>query len=259
MESQPPDAPPDSKPLPGTVGARSYLSSPLLAVRALTAVGGAEMEAALQRSAIYFPLVGLLIGTLWVATDKAASVGGKWLASLLVLTAGLLVTGGRPLLALGRVTRALFAGRSGAITALQAPASVGLYVAAVVFGGLELACLVGLDRFRLIGLLVVPVLGRCSMVVLAVGSRAATGDGRRVKFAPGLSFNEFALASTMTFAVIAIATEFLGLLLVLCTASLTVALRVLFHRWIGGIDRTAVDATCEATQIATLALLASFS
>ena len=89
--------------------------------------------------------------------------------------------------------------------------------------------------------------------------REARGsDGRRVKFAPDTTFREFAVASTLTFAVIFIATESLGLVLVLATAALIIGLRSLFHRWLDGINDTVMDATCELTQLVTLAILALF-
>jgi hypothetical protein len=123
---------------------------------------------------------------------------------------------------------------------------------------LEFFCLLHLDRFHSIGLLFAPMLARAAMVVLAVGSRAARTDGRQVKFAPEVTFNEFALASAATFAAVSLAADFLGLVLVLATAVLTVALRVFFHWRFGGIDRTAVHGACQATELAVLAILAAF-
>ena len=236
------------------------LRDPLTALQALTGRGQGEIEPALNEAAIYFPLIGLLFGAVWVGADRLAYPAGRLPASFLVLLAATLTTRGRPLVALGRVVVAAFSpARTAALAILSAPANVPVYAAATLLAALELACLIELDRFRTVGLLFAPLLGRCSMVVLAVGSRAATAEGRRIKFAPGLRFNEFALATTLTFAFIAIATEFLGLLLVLGTATLSILLRVFFHRWIDGVNRTTVQAACEATQIMTLALLASFS
>ena len=79
-----------------------------------------------------------------------------------------------------------------------------------------------------------------------------------MKFAPEVLFNEFALASTFTFAAVFLATEFLGFLLVLASAALIIGLRVFFHSWLGGVDRTTLHAGCEAVQLLGLALLAAF-
>jgi hypothetical protein len=123
----------------------------------------------------------------------------------------------------------------------------------------EVAALSALGRYRIVGLLAAPVLGCCSMVVLAVGSRAARPDGRRVKFAPAVTFREFGLATAATFAVLFWATEFLGLLLILATALCTIAARVGWHRWWGGVNETAVLATSEAIQCVVLLLLAALA
>ena len=90
------------------------------------------------------------------------------------------------------------------------------------------------------------------------GGRLARSASRRaaVKFAPGVAFREFALASTGTFAVVFLSTEFLGLLLVLFTAALVIGLRIFFHRWFGGVNRAALGAACELTQLGILLLLA---
>jgi hypothetical protein len=121
---------------------------------------------------------------------------------------------------------------------------------------LQIGVLCALDRFRVVGLVLAPVLGCCSLVVMAVGSRAARADGRRLKFAPAVTFREFGVASTATFALVFLSTDFLGLLLVLATAAFTIGARVFFHRWLDGVNETALLATGEATQVLILTLLA---
>jgi adenosylcobinamide-GDP ribazoletransferase len=228
------------------------------ALRSLTILGR-RREATIDGAAVHYPLVGLLLGALWLAVDHFAAPLGRLPASLLVLAAALLSTGGAPLRDLGSTVAAAFAPTRGATLAvMETRSGTMVYTAAVGVALLELGCIYRLDRFRAVALLFAPMLGRSAMVVLAVGSRVAREDQRQVKFAPGLGFNEFALASTLAFAAIFLATEFLGLLLVLGTAGLTIGLRVLFHRWLGGINGTACGAACEATQLMVLALLAAF-
>src|SRR5262249_16263096 len=130
---------------------------------------------------------------------------------------------------------------------------------AVIVAAAELAVLCKLGRFRLVALAFAPMLGCCAMVVLAVGSRAARADGRRLKFAPGGGVTEFGAGSAATFALVSVTSEFLGLLLVLSTAVFTVGARVFFHRWLDGVNDTAMLATGEAAQLLTLALLATLS
>lgn len=245
--SQPPADPHPrmaAAPLPGLMG----FSEALRFVRRGSSVVGAW--------AVYLPAVGAAFGLLWVVTDRVAGmVCGRTLSSVAVVCAAAAVTRGRPILALGRLLAALGRPRARRLAVLESDTGVVVYAWAAGVVGAEVAVLSALDRFRLLGLALAPVLGCCSIVVLAVGSRAARADGRRLKFAPEVTFREFGLATTATFAVLLLAAEFLGLLLVLATAASTIAARVYFHRWIDGVNETVLLATAEAVQILTLALL----
>lgn len=234
----------------GSLGISSALS-------ATTFLGRGRAPEQLGPWVVYFPLIGLGMGAFALGADRACSrLAGQELGSVAALAVAIALSGGRPVLALARTLAALVP--EPAFLRLQRVSALVLAVSATAIVLLELFCLVHLDRFRSIGLLFAPMLARCAMVVLAVGAREARADGRQVKFAPDVRFNEFALASTITFALVFFAAEFLGLVLVLATAALAIGLRVFFHRWLGGIDRTALDAGCEATQLVTLALLAAF-
>lgn len=232
----------------------------LSALRSLTALAGGGARV-VRADAVFYPFVGLLLGAGALVVDWAtASFAGITIRSMAVLFAGILCTAARPQRGLGRLIEAglLTRGRRTALQLLAAPEGRASRILAAMVAAVELVCLCQLDRFRAIGLLFAPMLARCSMVVLAVGSRAARLDGRRTKFAPGLTFNEFAVASVLTFSIIFLTSEFLGLLLVLSAAFLTIGLRVLFHRWLDGIDTTLLDATCEVSTLATLTLLLLF-
>jgi len=204
--------------------------------------------------AVYLPLVGGVLGALWVAVDGlvGALVGrvGASVALVLVMAA---VTRARPLRALARVLVALPGRREERLARLDP--GTGRPLAVALVGAAEIALLCALDRFRLVGVAFAPVLGCCAMVVLAVGSRAARQDGRRLKFAPAVGFREFGAASAATFALVFLSTEFLGLLLVLTTAACTIGARVFLHRWIDGVNETAVLATGEAVQLLVIAVL----
>jgi adenosylcobinamide-GDP ribazoletransferase len=238
----------------------SVFSGLVAALRATTILLGRSEPQVPGRWMIYYPLVGLAIGGLMTAADAAGTaLGGVIVGSLATVAVGVVVSGARPLIGLARTLAALVANRSRPpLERLGTARGIGVGIATGVVVVAELGCLLHLDRFRIIGLLFVPMLARCAMVVLAVGSRAARMDGRQVKFAPEVRFNEFALASTMTFAAVFLATEFLGFLLVLASAALTIGMRVFFHRWLGGVERTTLHAGCEAVQLLGWALLAAF-
>ncbi|MGH7788860.1 MAG: hypothetical protein ACRERC_18465 [Candidatus Binatia bacterium] len=212
------------------------------AIRFLTPAGA---PGRVDASAVYYPLVGLVIGAVWLVTDRLVSpLAGQSLASVAVVLVGIGLTGGRALLALGRALLGRFGGSTAAV-----------YVAAGLLAGLEIGLVEALGRYRPVGLLFAPLLGCCSLVVLAVGAREARADGRRVKFAPLVTFREFGVASTATFALIFLTTEFLGLVLILYAAALSLAARVGLHRWRGGVDDITLRATGAAIELSVLVLL----
>jgi adenosylcobinamide-GDP ribazoletransferase len=226
------------------------------ALRATTIVLGGAEPAVPGTWVVYYPLIGLAMGG---AMAAAAALGGGGFGSLAALALATALSGARPVAGLSRTLVSLAPKRSlSPIARLHGARRPAVVAGAAAILLLELFCLVHLDRLRSIGLLFAPMLGRCAMVVLAVGSRQARADGRRTKLAPAIGFNHFAVASTLTFAVVFLVAEFLGLLLVLACAALTIGLRVFFHWWFGGVERTTLAAGCEAVQLLVLALLAAF-
>jgi hypothetical protein len=250
---------PPTQPRGGEAPSAPAKSTELLAaIRSLTA-WGTEDGPRVGRSALFYPFVGVGLGTLYLAADRAAAsfagLGGRSLAVVLVSA---LFTGGRGWIGFGRAAIALLdADHERAVatlrgTARQAPVRIATAGCAVA----QFLCLCGLDRFRTAALLFAPLLGACSMVVLAVGSRQLRADGRRMKYAPALTFNEFAVASSVSFAIVFLSAEFLGLLLVLATAALTVGLRVLLHWRLDGVDDSSLQAGRALVELQTLFILA---
>lgn len=237
------------------------LAAPALALRALrdlTVLRPARETPELGASTALYPLVGFAFGLIWLLVDELVTpVAGRLAASAAVLITATAVTGGRWLADAGRLSRArLWArGRGHALDLAAGAPSVAL--CAVIFAA-ELYCLYHLDRLRAVGLIFAPVLGIWSMVVLTVGSRAARQDGRRVKFAPELSFQEFGWASVIALTPLMAVTEFLGVLLAVCAASAIVIQRLLLHRWLDGVPPAALGAAHETTVLLTLAVLALF-
>ncbi len=166
------------------------------------------------------------------------------------------LTRGRPLLGLAKTLAAALTGRpQRSFALLEGPPGWGVALLAALLAAAEVLLLAGLDRFRWLGLLFAPTLGHCAMVATATGSRAARGDGKVVKFAPALTFREFGIASTATFAAVFLSTDFLGLLMVLVTGIATIALRMLLHYRFGGIHTASLAAAGELVQFGVLALL----
>ena len=111
-----------------------------------------------------------------------------------------------------------------------------------------------MSHYRLYGLVFAPLLSRWSMVVVAFSARAARLGAAGPRYMPDLTFREFALASVFTFAVTFSATEAFGIFIVVIVAAITVVLRLLWHRWLGGVDDATVNATAAMTELAVLLL-----
>ncbi len=214
---------------------------------------GWDDESPVGLSAVYYPLIGLSIGLAMAALDGA--LGGRvstvW-ASFAVMALQVALTRARPLRGLARTVALSFGGKSAGASSFV----VGV-LAAVLFA-LSVWILASIDGGRAVALCFAPMLSRCSMVVIATGSREAREDGKQRKFSRELTFREFGIASTFTFAAVFLTTHFLGLLLVLATGFLTIGLRLLVHYARGGVDRDALHATGEVVQLAVLALVAAF-
>ena len=192
---------------------------------------------AFGRAAVFFPVIGLLIGAVLVGAHWVVSrhLPPWWTAALVVGVWGAM-TG------------------AGLVRAWAAHAEIGV----VVIGGLvatKLVCTAAAAA-RPAALLFAPLLARWALVVLATGVRDAAAPGR--KFNPAITFREFALASVFAFAAIFAIAEAFGILLVVGAAALTLGLRVAVHRWAGGVSWRFLLACVEAIEAFVLAVCALF-
>lgn len=184
------------------------------------------------RATPLFPLVGAAIGGTLIAIDVLARGVPTSLRLFLVVALWQATTHG----ALRRQS--------------SLPISHGVIVSLIRLGALA-----AIAPPRYLALLFAPMLGSWSVVVLAVGARDAASSGR--KLAPGVLFNEFALASLVTFAVVFSIADGLGILLVVIAAAVIVGLRVLLHQRFGGVSLRWLVLGAEMIEVLTLALLAT--
>ena len=227
------------------------------AFRRLTVLGVNQRPQPMDSSALFYPLVGLVLSALWIVVDHITS--NHLVSAFLLLISALLATGGQALLGAGRTLAGLLVrSPDRALEVMAGPFGYAALLSAAAIFSLELLCLADLDRLRLLALAAAPLLGRWAMIVLAFGSRAARPDGRRYKFAPALTFREFGIASTVTFALLFAVTGFLGVIMVIVAAVAVIGLRLLLHRRLDGVTDASVAAACELTQLVTLGLLALF-
>jgi len=192
---------------------------------------------AFGRAAVFFPAIGLLIGTVLVAAHwLVISHLPPWWTAIVVVGVWEAVTGA----ALWRTW--------------DSDPAMGV----LVIGGLvatKLVCTAAIAT-RPAALLFAPLLARWALVVLATGVRDAAAPGR--KFNPAITFREFALASVFTFAAVFAIAEAFGILLVVGSAALTLGLRIAVHRWAGGVSWRFLLACVEAIEAFVLAVCALF-
>ncbi|MFQ5666705.1 MAG: hypothetical protein ACE5I7_09765 [Candidatus Binatia bacterium] len=196
-------------------------------------------SAAAGRATLFFPLIGLFIGAVLAAANWA--VAGRlppWLAALLLVAVWEGLGRGEPL-------RACAASRP---AHLPGP----LLMLGIVFT--KATCLAVTTGLRPAALLFAPTLARWAMVVLAVGAREAQHPGR--KFNGAITFHQFAWTSVFSFAVVFVTAEALGIIVVVCTAAMTLGLRLLFHHRAGGVSWDMLLAGGACIETCVLALFA---
>lgn len=152
-------------------------------------VRGEVPPARLRASLAWFPFVGLLIGGVLAALQRYAWPGAPVrLGCLLLVAAGLLLTGALHLDGLADVADALCArkDRQGRLEVMRDPRVGAAGAAAVVLALLfrwELLCALA-SQARLLGLLLAPIVGRSAMVVALRILPPARPEGLAATWAP---------------------------------------------------------------------------
>lgn len=229
----------------------------LFAVRFLTAlpVGtGGDLGPA----TLYFPIVGLLIG---LAAVAAGAVPGlpeplRGVAAVLVLAALSRSSGWRGVaLVAGALPRA--ASRRAALEAMERerPAALG-WAAASLLVAVKLAALWTPGPLQPWALLFAPMLGRWALVIVAFSARLARVGAAGPRFEAGITFREFGWASVIAVGAALVFLEAVGLVVALGAAAVSVVLRLVWHRWLGGLNPATFRASGEIVEVAALMLFA---
>lgn len=191
-------------------------------------------SAAFARAALFFPLVGLTAGTVLVAVQHlAALLCPEWVTVLLVMLTWTVIT-------LPSTELSPHGWRRLAVVLLFLLVKTGL--------------LLSVGNGRGLALLLAPLLGRWSLVVLAIGARSA-GEANR-KFNPAITFREFGWTSVFTGAVLAGCADAVGILIFVAAAAVALSLRLLCHRLLGGVSWPAL---CVCVHVVETLLLAAFA
>lgn len=210
-------------------------------------------------SAIFFPVIGLLLGLCLTAVDRAL----QGLSSL-ALNSTVLVA------MLAWLTRGLhldgwadtFDGLGGggdrqSMLRIMSDSRTGAFgvIAVVLLLFLKIHGLESIETNRWRALLAAPVLGRWAMVLFAYRSEPAR-PGLGAVFLRSLSGRQLALASVITVSLVLALFPLAGLALTACVAIIAFGARYYFHRRLGGITGDTCGAVCELSETSVWVLLA---
>jgi adenosylcobinamide-GDP ribazoletransferase len=208
------------------------------------------------RSAIFYPLVGLLVGACWWAVDsvvlRALESGWRAAGAIAVLA---LLNRGRGVLGVARAVAALATGRHRDLQVARLTDGWGGAIGVIAILAecvLQWWGLQELRKARTPAMLFGPMLAAWSVVVLAYGSRALRADGRRLKYAREVGFREFAWASVFSFGVLFGFGQATGVGVGVLVAALVVTWRTGLHAVFDGVHDSLVWAASEATLTAVL-------
>ena len=234
------------------------------AVRSLTALGRPS-PAALAGGLAFYPLVGLGLG----AVAAAAAAGLGKLPPLFAGPGGVLVLaalgGGRGTLGLAAAAAALLGPgeRATALARLRAhPGPLGRALAAAALLARMAAAAMLPAPARTAALLVAPMLGAWGVVVQCYGGTPVHARGPAAALVGRARFREFAWASVTALGVTLALGDAVGLVVVVAAALVTLGLRVVAHRRLGGLTGRLLAATRELVEtvvLVTLGLLAQLN
>jgi adenosylcobinamide-GDP ribazoletransferase len=211
------------------------------------------------RSAIFFPVVGLILGSILVLVNFALELfASAGLLSVILVTLLTFMTRGLHLDGVGDTFDGLGAGGDrDRVLSIMDDSHIGAFglVAIVLVLFLKIHALesMHLDRWRT--LLVAPILGRWAMVLLAYRSKAAKA-GLGSNLIDHLKTTHFLLATLLTLLLVAAILHGNGIAMMAWVALFTIASKNYFHRRLGGVTGDIFGAVGELSETLVMVLLA---
>ena len=211
------------------------------------------------RSAIFFPVVGLILGLILVLVNflllPFASAG---LLSVILITLLAFMTRGLHLDGVGDTFDGLGAGGDrDRVLSIMDDSHTGVFgliaIVLVLFFKIHALESIDVDRWR--ALLVAPILGRWAMVLLAYRSKAAK-PGLGSNLIEHLQTKHFLLATLVTLLLVAAIWRRNGIVMMAWVAVFTIASKNYFYRRIGGVTGDTFGAVGELSETSVMVLLA---
>ena len=211
------------------------------------------------RSAVFFPIVGLLLGLILVLVNflllPFASAG---LLSVILVILLAFMTRGLHLDGVGDTFDGLGAGGDrDHILKVMDDSHTGAFgvVAIVSVLFLKIHSLESMDVDRWRALLVAPILGRWAMVLLAYRSKAAK-VGLGSNLLDHLQTKHFLLATVLTLLLVAPIFRWNGIVMMAWVGIFATASKSYFHRRLGGVTGDIFGAVGELSETSVMVLLA---
>jgi adenosylcobinamide-GDP ribazoletransferase len=211
------------------------------------------------RSAIFFPVIGLILGSILVVVNflLAPFVSAALLSVILVSLLAFL-TRGLHLDGVGDTFDGLGAGGDrDRILSVMDDSHTGVFglTAVVLVLLLKIHALESIDVDRGRTLLVALILGRWGMLLLAYRSKAAK-DGLGSRLIDHLKTKYFLIATLLTLVLVAAIGSRNGIMMMAWVAIFTTASKIYFHRRLGGVTGDTCGAVGELSETSVMVLLA---
>jgi adenosylcobinamide-GDP ribazoletransferase len=211
------------------------------------------------QSAIFFPVIGLILGSILVTAnfllEPFASAG---LSSVILVSLLAFMTRGLHLDGVGDTFDGLGAGGDrDRMLSVMDDSHTGVFglIAIVLVLFLKIHALESMDVDRWPALLVATILGRWAMVLLAYRSKAAK-DGLGSRLIDHLQTKQFLLATLITLLLVAGIWRRNGIVMMAWVAIFTTASKSYFHRRLGGVTGDICGAVGELSETSVMVLLA---
>ena len=217
------------------------------------------LDADVGRSAIFFPVIGLILGLMLVLVnfllEPFASAG---LSSVILVSLLAFLTRGLHLDGVGDTFDGLGAGGDRArVLEVMNDSHIGVFgvIAIVLVLFLKIHALESLDSDRWRTLLLASILGRWAMVLLAYRSKAAQ-DGLGSRLTAQLQTNHFLIATLLTLLLAAVIWRGNGIAMMAWVAIFTTVSKHYLHRRLGGVTGDTLGAVEELSETSVMVLLA---
>jgi adenosylcobinamide-GDP ribazoletransferase len=213
----------------------------------------------LGRSAIFFPVIGFMLGLILVLVNFLLSpFATAGLLSVLLVTLLAFMTRGLHLDGVGDTFDGLGAGGDrDRVLSIMDDSHIGTFglIAIVLVLFLKIHALESMDLDRWRTLLVAPILGRWAMVLLAYRSAAAK-DGLGSRLIDHLQTKHFLIATLLTLLLVAAIWRGNGIVMMAWVAVFTTASKSYLHRRLGGVTGDTCGAVGELSETSVMVLLA---